>query len=462
MGAIQGFARLKSLALFCLASLSLAGCANFNSIHRVDRLPSGSKDEADAIVIMVDAKQRHLLAMPEQDPGRPTSWRMCAEAAPDVFSAFATSAGAKGDKSGGALSIASTETAGTIERTQTINMIREAFYRTCERYASGAISRAQFVVQAARDQKSMIAFLAIEQLTGAVRPKSTVLSPAATAASILSGEKAAKLLTDYIQRLETAKAEQAAAKKAVTDSEKDGACSTGDNANEAQCTALKATLASKDEAVASAQKGLDDVVALAKDLVTATTASTSAGSNFQGGGVTQADINATNLATVSSAVERIVQWSDLNEPLMFCLGYLSDPSASAFANEPQILRTCLALLLEKQRADQQLQGLAALRIDDLQTFLQGATQASFYRGFKHELLKRINSVPENEFSSRLQAFEAALGTTFRLAMVCNTKAACVAFLADENNDPYRSDVDSKFGVPNGQQQLEAALAKWTD
>ena len=192
---------MRRLVGLCCAASLVSGCAEFKSIHHSTLV---SKD-GRAQVITVDAKQRHLLMMPDEVKGeRGTKWRVCAEAAPDVFSAFATSMGAKGDKSGGSFSLASAETASTIERTQSVNMIRESLYRTCERYASGSISKTTFIIQAARDQRSMIAFLAIEQLTGAVRPKSTIIAGPLTSASTISGGDAAELVKDYDSRLTSA------------------------------------------------------------------------------------------------------------------------------------------------------------------------------------------------------------------------------------------------------------------
>lgn len=69
--------------------------------------------------------------------------------------------------------VAIAEAASTTERIQTINLLRESMYRTCERYLSGAINHESFVVQAGRDWRAMLAILAIEQLTLTAPPAST-------------------------------------------------------------------------------------------------------------------------------------------------------------------------------------------------------------------------------------------------------------------------------------------------
>ena len=180
-------------AFLSLAALSLAACANLNSIHRVSDL------RAEGQIEMIDAKQRAIISVPtisatstqrsEQDVSalQSTKFRVCAEAAPDVFSIYALAAAAEGRASfapgedagrdlEGLATLSAAETASTIERTQTINLIRESMYRTCERYLSGAIGADTMEIQAARDQRAMVAILAIEQLTGVVKRRPTILS----------------------------------------------------------------------------------------------------------------------------------------------------------------------------------------------------------------------------------------------------------------------------------------------
>jgi hypothetical protein len=345
-------------------SLLLSACANFNSIYRNSEV-GGSK----ARIISVDAKQRNVLFVPVNDTTSGTTFRVCAEAAPDVFSAFATSFGAKGSKSGGELSLASAEAAATIERTQTINLLRESFYRTCERYASGAINRTQFVIQAARDQRSMNSVLAIEQLTGALRAKATVLNGPPTAASTFSGAEAAALVRDYNDRLKTAEAAQETARSALDKAKKSGGvCADGDKKDPAACTALESDLASTTAAKEKAQAGLDNATVLAKNLTTGTLANAGGGTSLQGGDVTWSDINKDALAAIAPAVASIFATSGINESLMFCIGFLSSPDESALntfyqytdakdgkSNLGKLVEGCLTMISEQQKFDNKLQ-----------------------------------------------------------------------------------------------------------
>lgn len=195
----KGLTLTSSLAVLALLA---GGCANQTTAYRTQRLGDSP------MVITTDAYQRHLLMIPD-GAGQ---WRTCAEAAPDVFSAMSGSGGGDlgfnssgpGTEAQARASMAVAQSAATAERTQTINLLRESMFRTCERYVNGGIDRATLVVQAGRDWRAMIAILAIEQLTQTGRPASTVISGPATTASVLGGEDARRELEEARGRLTTA------------------------------------------------------------------------------------------------------------------------------------------------------------------------------------------------------------------------------------------------------------------
>lgn len=323
-----------------LTGVLLGGCAEMNSIYRRGALPKAS----DGGVYTVDAKQRHLVVVPDNNNN--PQWRMCAEAAPDVFSAYATSVSAKGgvkDRDVSAdLSISNAETAATIERTQTINMLRESMYRTCERYLSGATGKATFITQAARDQRSMIAILAIEQLTRAARPPSTIISGPPTGASIKDGEAAAKLVEEF-RKEATASAATLAATRAQLDAAaamndckandkaviKDGA-SDDDKAKAtadfAECMKLKTLEATQAAADKAAQERLDQALKLAAEMVTSINAATQAGASNAGAGGGKLDPQ--TAAVLGEAVFKIARDASIDESLMFCVAYLSEPKVA--------------------------------------------------------------------------------------------------------------------------------------
>lgn len=308
--------KTKSVILTAVCATALGGCAELNSISRVKPTPNFKETGA---IYTVDAKQRHLIVNRNSKGGL----EYCAEAAPDVFSAFATSAAAEGSKSGGQFGLSSSETAATIERTQTINLLRESFYRTCERYASGALTKAQFVIQSARDQRTMATIMAIEQLTGAIRPPSTIISGPGTQANAFSGSEAADLVKDYRERRDKAEGKRDAQKKKVENAEKSGGICDPANTDKAEeCTELRAELSATQSELDKAQSGLDNAVSVAASLTQAASSSTLTGTNSSTG-VAPASINGYHMARVASAVAEIHRSSSINEALMFCLSVLS-------------------------------------------------------------------------------------------------------------------------------------------
>lgn len=330
-GIMRTSRRVSTATLF--AAILISGCANQNAVFR-KRSVTGT----DPTIFTMDAKQRNLLVV----PGDPVpvaakvdgtteaappygKWRICAEASPDTFSALSTSAGADlgfgqsgtqtEAKAKAALAIA--EAAGTIERTQTINLLRESMYRTCERFMSGAIDKPTFVVQAGRDWRAMIAVLAIEQLTRAVRPSSTVLTPGGTAISITDPAEA-------VRKLQEAKDERTAAEAALKQINADAAkdCSTEPAEKKEECdkTKVKAAAGKADaeQRVKRAAEDVDDHRAALKLAAPETTAGTISGTSASGGGTNQ--ISSGDIASVASTVQAIaLKALNTNELELFCI-----------------------------------------------------------------------------------------------------------------------------------------------
>lgn len=192
---------IKRLFIVWALSVFLTACsANHYAIHNKYKLDSDSSE-----AIAVDAKQRFLLSsLAKKETEAHTCdgcssktteifRRYCLEPSPDVFAVLSQSGSGSGSfgKSAESSSLnvalqaafSSSETGSTISRTQTINMLKEMMYRTCERYLNGQISDLEFPVIAARDQRIMISILAIEQLTGTVQAKPTIIAAAGTAST---------------------------------------------------------------------------------------------------------------------------------------------------------------------------------------------------------------------------------------------------------------------------------------
>ena len=123
----------------------------------------------------------------------------CAEPSPDALSALSASGAIKIDTPkgfSGAAQGALAEAAGSIGlRTQSIQLMRDAMYRLCEGAMNGYLGNAAFETLHRRFQNSMVAILAIEQLTGAVR------APALTLNSSASVGPPAKQIADMTDRV---------------------------------------------------------------------------------------------------------------------------------------------------------------------------------------------------------------------------------------------------------------------
>ena len=356
-------------------AVALTGCANFNSIHR-----DNSLSRKDAEIVFTDAKQRAIIANPiavkskglyTLKDGEPVlaefenHLRLCSEAAPDVFSAYATSLAAKiaaniPEKTGeGAFSITSSETAATIARTQTINLFREQMFRTCERFLNGAIDGDELVVQAARDQRVMVSILAIEQLTGVYTPAVTALTSHATASTGGPTEESLKLVA---KAKEASDKSAEAAKKADEDAKKaEAAVTEADRHGKANCAEVLADERLTDEQQAKCKAADDqrkeatqlaetankdkahyDQMSRLVDRLGGTAAGSGGAAEFSAAQV-QA-ILSQNIEKVAGAVQNIVSETFLFDELeMTCVVTLRKAAKNISVNE-NLLNTCIAFL----------------------------------------------------------------------------------------------------------------------
>lgn len=327
--------------LFGLAVLG--GCAP-NSIYRQHSQPGKSP-----VAITVDAKQRLILSQVESIMGtgkdKIAFRRFCAEPSPDAFSVLAQSASGGGslglDSTAKTLNaaiqaaFASSETGTTIPRTQTINMLREMMFRTCERYLSGAISKVEVPIIAIRDQRVMVSILAIEQLTGAVTPRPVIINASGSASTGQSTAEAMKLLA--AARAELVAADEALAEangeksKADTATEVVGGCEAlkkldqPDSTKLAACTKAEGLVAAASEKREAASTFYKQQAALGKAGQGVSGASTT-GSGTTSDPPQWSLAQATAVAGVATTVKEIVNKTfDQDETQFFCFKMISDP-----------------------------------------------------------------------------------------------------------------------------------------
>lgn len=196
----------QNYTFLALLPLFLLGCGNFNSVHRVLHVAHGEG-------ALIDIKQRAIFSavVPTRDKHGNVikQLRVCAEPSPDALSAYAAELVGKVDsgKIAGELAAAFQEGSSFVGlRTQSIQLMRDASYRLCEGYMSGAIDADEYAWLIRRFQRSMVVLLAVEQLTGTVRmPTVTITTQgqAEAAKSISEIRKAKEKIDDRITELES-------------------------------------------------------------------------------------------------------------------------------------------------------------------------------------------------------------------------------------------------------------------
>jgi hypothetical protein len=221
---------MKKLAcpVLCIAAaIGLEGCGNLAAVHK-------KFDPTNGESISIDAKQRVVYSFATLDSdGRTKSRVLCAEPSPDALSALSAGGGLSAETVKAALSASFTsqEAAASIGlRTQTIQVLRDAMYRLCEGYASGALDKYQFEKLQRKYQNNMLGLLAIEQLTGTVAARQVALTGRAESSVARSLFELTKVLDE--QKGQRAAAEEVAKdlKKKKDDADKGVAAAEGEYA----------------------------------------------------------------------------------------------------------------------------------------------------------------------------------------------------------------------------------------
>ncbi len=174
--------------------------------------------------ITVDASQRAIYSVTKKYSTNKQWQAFCAEPSPDGISALISSFGLDASAAGKSLGLATNNQDSVTSiglRTQTITMLRDAMYRLCEGYASGALNGNGFMRLQRRYQHTMLALLAIEQLTGPVVAHQAALTGSSSAGLGKSLGDVAKLLSEAAADLATAEqavSDAKAAEKTLTES----------------------------------------------------------------------------------------------------------------------------------------------------------------------------------------------------------------------------------------------------
>lgn len=182
---------MRILLLSLTTVVILSGC---NSLYNKSVQLGPAKEGTSNHALLMDIKQRTVITGVRtttktvgSDKQKVTTVETCAEPSPDAMSAVGQSLSmALETKPGQTLELAnsiSESAAFTGLRTQSIQLLRDGWYRICEGHMNGSIDTDQYELLARRFQRYTVAILAIEQITGAVKsaPAPVILTSTANA-----------------------------------------------------------------------------------------------------------------------------------------------------------------------------------------------------------------------------------------------------------------------------------------
>ncbi|EPJ80358.1 hypothetical protein [Pseudomonas sp. CFII68] len=381
--------------LLAFIIMSIAGCANLNSIYRTFDISRGEST-------MSDIRQRAILVAPNETITKKydTTGKyvreeqikketvVCAEPSPDAMASLAYELAAKGGypgKASGELAFAMQDGAAfTGIRTQSIQLLRDFGYRLCESYLSGAISAAQYDLLMRRFQKNTVALLAIEQLTGTVKapPIALTTSGRAEATKSLSEQRAEReKVSDRISALE---AEKTAVDKKISDAKK-----ADPKADTSEMDQTASDLAEKIKNLKDDRTVIDSAIAETKSVLV--DGETKVRIETTGMGSQRSDAHIKQVAkTVEGIVNNIVLSDDEQQLCMSAL-LLSDP------NDGQIKFStwCIEVLNTKAKAREYLLSDAKSKLEQAQAVLQSGASAKKKEEAAKQAetqLKRIDSI----------------------------------------------------------------------
>ena len=246
-----------------LGLVLLGGCADWNTYNKARTVETGK-----ASVYFTDAKQRTVISSYNKLPGDTTPiQRFCAEPSPDALSAMAANFGVNltsTDKSLGVQQSLAESAASIGLRTISIQTLRDIMYRECEAYINGGITSFGLETLQRRLQSTLVAVMAIEGLTGAVKAPAVALSGNASQLNAQALATASGVKDKAVAEVETATAAVAAAQKKLDDAEKaakedDPATQEAVKTAESELKAAQSIKEDKDKNLAAASKFLDQV-----------------------------------------------------------------------------------------------------------------------------------------------------------------------------------------------------------
>lgn len=347
-----------AFALFCLSACTIG---NLTAVHKRSKIaPKEQADVNSPYGVFIDAKQRAVVSnvidseeiiYQYDDQRKPIGSQIvqsskrvvCAEPSPDALAAIAASTGVSFSDLTRAFSATNSvsEAAGNIGlRTQTIQTMRDGYYRVCEAYMNG-LDQEQYAMMLRRFQTNTIALLAIEQLTGTVTGPDLALS---STAGVPISEKAfyeqrsARESSIKVAREEELNEIKAELTPLKTQKEACAAISEGDTTSDV-CTEAKtkerdAMITQLEERETDLTKQRNDAQAERDRLAALATSASSATSPDATASASSVRFASSPTAAVADAVKDItLRVLNQDYGVSMCVDYLRSGRATNVANE---------------------------------------------------------------------------------------------------------------------------------
>lgn len=443
------------------AILALSGCANSNSIWRDKVL---LRDKEGVAVASMDARQRTLIASRDDHRLEGSALQYCAEQAPDIFAVLASSMRGDGEltlttaqrTASANLAAAMSESASTISRTQSLNLITQLLYRTCEAGLNGRVSNVEMVGLLRQSQRLVTSMMAIEQLTSLGRPQQSATLTAGLA-SVFGDERAGERLEATFQNHAKAVSDKKAAEDALrlalakapepTPPAQRSCAAITAEADKKACTDAEAKLAT----TTAAEKSLREHYAALAALVKLSGVSAGAEPVGPSGGSNSMTISDNSISVIANRVLDLAKLAGSADEIDTVCDWLSSAEGPESGREsfPKLWINC------RQRASDRAGSLVATVPQEAAAIVaenKSATSPTGSAGANVDVAGRIFiQVATDAQRRQLATLPSALRPMFPRARIASELDL------EATNSPFATEV--RYFAPSGQAAAELVAAK---
>ncbi|KMW57486.1 hypothetical protein AIOL_002451 [Candidatus Rhodobacter oscarellae] len=178
----------KTAASVLIAATALSGCAN-STIHKTSQLGEFNMLALDAKQRLVISGRRPVYKDPKTGYFTGGEYVICSEPSPDALvaaSSYAASTFSDADDTNLSAAFGTGEAASSLGvRTQTIQLLRDGYFRICEAYLNGAIGQEEYRRVIAAIDVFMITLVGIQAIGGVIKSEPVQVSAGSNSTSSL-------------------------------------------------------------------------------------------------------------------------------------------------------------------------------------------------------------------------------------------------------------------------------------